>query len=95
MDVPQTLRQRIDQFAQTGKVFHIPEELFAENSWIQVMMGQGITPRERHPIPDLMDDSELNSLLEGIRKRVDGTLSRLPMHMDYLRCYCTMEPAEG
>jgi tryptophan halogenase len=41
MEVPETLAHRMDLFARTGRVFRKNEELFAENSWVQVMMGQG------------------------------------------------------
>lgn len=92
MEVPRTLRHRIDLFAETGRVFRIPNELFAENSWIQVMLGQGITPRQRHPSPDLMGDAELSRFLEGICQRVENTVSKLPAHMDYIRSYCAMKP---
>ena len=32
-------RQARDLFRETGRVFRMPNELFAENSWIQVMLG--------------------------------------------------------
>ncbi|HYC94385.1 MAG TPA: tryptophan halogenase family protein, partial [Sphingomicrobium sp.] len=38
MDIPDTLRHRIALFEETGRVFRAPNELFAENSWIQVML---------------------------------------------------------
>jgi tryptophan halogenase len=95
MDVPQTLRHRIDLFAETGRVFRIPNELFAENSWVQVMLGQGITPRQRHPSPDLMGDDELKHFLEDIRRHVANTVARLPAHMDYVRSYCPMKTTAG
>lgn len=88
MTVPADLRHRIDLFAETGRVFRIPNELFAENSWVQVMLGQGITPRQRHPAPDLMLDDELTHFLEAIRRQVEATVRRLPSHMDYIRSYC-------
>ena len=91
MDIPASLRHRIELFAETGRVFRIPNELFAENSWIQVMLGQGITPHQRHPAPDLMGDDELSHFLEGIRRHVDNTVARLPVHMDYIRSYCAMK----
>ncbi|HET6431975.1 tryptophan halogenase family protein [Dyella sp.] len=93
MELPPSLRHRIDLFAETGRVFRIPNELFAENSWVQVMLGQGLTPRQRHPAPDLMGDDELNHFLEGIRRHVESTVSRLPTHMDYIRSYCPMKDA--
>lgn len=91
MNVPPSLRHVIDLFAETGKVYNLTNQLFAENSWIQVMMGQGITPRHRHPAPDLMGDPELKRFLDAISGSVSNTVSRLPRHMDYIRSYCAME----
>ncbi len=41
MDIPASLAHRINLFRETGRVFRGPNELFGENSWIQVMLGQG------------------------------------------------------
>ena len=88
MEVPASLQHRIDMFRESGRVFRIPNELFAENSWIQVMLGQGITPSQHHHIADLMDDVELNGFLEEIRGRVERTLAQLPAHAEYVARYC-------
>ncbi|WP_285447037.1 tryptophan halogenase family protein [Xanthomonas sp. LMC-A-07] len=88
MDIPDSLRHRMELFRQSGRVFHQGNELFAENSWIQVMLGQGIVPRHHHPVADLMGDVELSQFLEGIRQRVEATLARLPPHAEFLRRYC-------
>ena len=88
MDIPESLRHRIELFRETGRVFRVPNELFAENSWIQVMLGQGITPHQRHPVTDLMGDAELAHFLDGIRTTVDKTLTQLPSHQMYVQRYC-------
>jgi tryptophan halogenase len=88
MDVPASLRHRIDLFRETGRVFRIPNELFAENSWIQVMLGQGIAPERYHPVADLMGDAELSGFLGDIRAQVDKTVAQLPTHQAYLQRYC-------
>lgn len=88
MVVPSTLARRIELFRETGRVFREGNELFAENSWIQVMMGQGILPKHYHPAADLMSDAELHDFLERIRVPIEQTVSRLPAHGDYLRDYC-------
>lgn len=88
MDVPDSLRHRIDLFRESGRVFRVPNELFAENSWIQVMLGQGISPRQHHPISELMGDQELASFLDGIRSGIDSTVRQLPSHQSYLEQYC-------
>jgi tryptophan halogenase len=92
MAVPPSLQHRIDLFRETGRVFRVPNELFAENSWIQVMLGQGIVPQQHHQSADLMGDVELRGFLDDIRARVDNTVAQLPAHQDYVSRYCG-EPA--
>jgi tryptophan halogenase len=88
MAVPAPLQHRIDMFQQTGRSFRVLNELFAENSWIQVMLGQGIMPDQHHPSADLMGTEELSGFLEGIRKHVERTVAQLPQHQAYVERYC-------
>jgi tryptophan halogenase len=88
MDIPASLQHRIDLFRETGRVFRVPNELFAENSWIQVMLGQGIMPQQHHQAADLMGDAELSRFLEDIRMTVNKTVSQLPKHQTYVEKYC-------
>jgi tryptophan halogenase len=88
MSVPAPLQHRIDMFQQTGRSFRVLNELFAENSWVQVMLGQGIMPDQHHPSADLMGDEELSGFLEGIRKHVERTVAQLPAHQAYVERYC-------
>jgi tryptophan halogenase len=91
MDIPESLRHRIDLFRETGRVFRVPNELFAENSWIQVMLGQGITPERYHQVVDMMSDKELSEFLNSIRSSVGKTLRQLPSHQVYIEQYCPAE----
>ena len=95
LDIPQSLRHKIRLFAETGRVFRHLNELFAENSWVQVMLGQGILPERHHPVADSMSDAELNDFLERIRTGVEHTVTRLPSHADYLREYCARPAAQA
>jgi tryptophan 7-halogenase len=95
MSIPASLRHRIELFRETGRVFHVPPELFAENSWIQVMMGQGIVPRQYHQSADLMGDEELAQFLGEIRGNVERLVRQLPPHMDYIRNYAPGVPPAG
>jgi tryptophan halogenase len=88
MEIPATLAHRIRLFRETGRVFRAPNELFQENSWIQVMLGQGIVPRHHHPVASVMSDAELGQFLGGIKAGVDRTVAKLPRHQAYMRQYC-------
>jgi tryptophan halogenase len=93
MPIPDTLEQKIELFRETGRVFRRNEELFAENSWVQVMMGQGIEPQSYHPIATKLRDDELDRLLKMIRGQVADTVTKLPEHHAYVARYCgAMEP---
>ena len=88
MTVPASLKHRIDLFRETGRVFRYPTELFAENSWIQVMLGQGIMPAQHDQTADLMGDEELAGFLGAIRDAVNRTVLQLPSHQMYMEKYC-------
>ena len=88
MPIPDSLEQKMELFRETGRVFRKNEELFVENSWVQVMMGQGIMPRAYHPIAAKLTDGELAQLLGNIREAVSRTASSLPAHGDYVAQYC-------
>jgi tryptophan halogenase len=95
MAIPDTLAQKIELFRETGRVFRKNDELFAENSWVQVMMGQGITPRAYHPIAAKLRDDELDRLLRTLRDNVARTAATLPAHADYVARYCGVTRADA
>ncbi len=92
MDIPDSLRHRIELFRQAGRVFKVPTELFGENSWIQVMLGQGLMPEQYHPIVNMMRDDELTRFLTGIHGAVDSFVSQLPTHQRFIDHYCRAAP---
>ncbi|MEO6224861.1 MAG: tryptophan halogenase family protein [Sphingomicrobium sp.] len=95
MPIPDTLEQKIELFRETGRVFRKNEELFVENSWVQVMMGQGIMPRSYHPIANKLSDADLAKLLSTIRDSVSRTVAGLPRHDSYVARYCGVQGADA
>jgi tryptophan halogenase len=61
--------------------------VFGENSWTQVMLGQGIRPERYHHIVDMMSDAELNDFLNKQRRQVEQMVKVLPKHQDFLSAY--------
>ncbi|HEY0954761.1 MAG TPA: tryptophan halogenase family protein [Roseateles sp.] len=88
MELPDTLRHRIELFRESARVFRPSDELFAENSWVQVMMGQGLIPRSYHPVADLMGRQELTTFLNDIHIRVARTVAGLSGHQAYVEQLC-------
>ncbi|NVK11813.1 MAG: tryptophan 7-halogenase [Gammaproteobacteria bacterium] len=88
MDIPDSLKHRLDLFKETGRVFKVPTELFGENSWIQVMLGQGLVPEQYHPVVDNLSDDELKSFLSSIDADVQRKVAQLPEHQRFIDHYC-------
>lgn len=95
MELPDTLRQRIALFEESGRFVTIPDDLFAENSWVQVMLGQGLNPADYHKIVDMMSEEELRGFLNGQRASVAKLASSLPAHAEFVSRYCGSGAAMG
>jgi tryptophan 7-halogenase len=95
MDIPDSLTHKIELFRETGRVFRKNEELFVENSWVQVMMGQGIMPQAYHPVATKLSDAELDHLLKGLQESVTKTVAGLPDHQAYVAQYCGAQEARA
>lgn len=91
MDIPESLTHRIELFKQTGRVFKVPGELFGENSWIQVMIGQGLIPEQYHPIVNMLSDDELVEFLGSINKSAYQLVGQLPEHQRFIDHYCKVK----
>jgi tryptophan halogenase len=61
--------------------------LFCENSWVQVMMGQGLMPGGYHNIADAMSDHQLKGFLAEIRSLVNQTVTSLSEHKAFIERY--------
>ncbi|WP_203291238.1 tryptophan halogenase family protein [Maricaulis parjimensis] len=88
LPIPDSLAHRIELFSRTGRIHCAGDELFRENSWLQVMLGQGLLPEFYHPIVDKMPRDELQRFLDQIRQSVSQTVAGLPLHEDYVSQYC-------
>lgn len=91
MAIPDSLQHRIDLFRETGRVFKAANDLFVENSWVQVMLGQGLYPKQYHSIADEMTDAELRKFLAGAEGAVARTVSQLPSHQAFIDHHCRAE----
>ena len=87
MAVPDSLRQRMDLFRQDAHVYFNHGELFNIDSWVAVMMGQGIMPQGYHPFARV-NDLELQRFLSSYRAQVAQMAEGLPSHADFVRQYC-------
>jgi len=84
MAVPDTLRRKLDNFAAFGRVFKEHDELFAEESWIQVLLGHGLIPQAYDPAVDLKSDDEAVRYLNDIATVIRKCVAVMPDHAEYV-----------
>ena len=88
MEIPDSLARRIEMFKESAHAYQDAGELFRVDSWIQVLLGQGIVPKHYHPLPRGMQDRELARVLHGLKASVAQSVARLPKHQDFINGYC-------
>jgi tryptophan halogenase len=92
MALPDSLKLRIDAWRDRAYVWINPGELFATTSWIHVLLGQGIMPKQHHPLPRELSDTDLRRLLDSIRGPIDRTVPQMPLQQVFIDRYCKAAP---
>jgi tryptophan halogenase len=88
MSVPDSLSHRLELFRESGLYFQGDRELFRTDSWLHVMMGQGIMPENYHWIFKTMSDEELVGHLTNTRKTIAEAVAKMPTHQEFVEQYC-------
>ena len=88
MEVPATLQRKIDLWMANARIFREDEELFAEESWIQVFLGQGMVPRGYDPMVRIKSDVQINQFLSNIRLVIGKCVDVMPSHGEYVAKTC-------
>ena len=88
MTIPDSLKARIALFEEAALAYQDAGDLFRVDSWLQVMLGQGVTPRTHHPMARIMPPADLARALGDIKRNIDDGVARLPQHQAFLDRYC-------
>lgn len=88
MDIPESLKHKLDLFQETGRVFLDDGDIFRVDSWTQVLLGQGMVPQQYHPITAEMSDAELAKFLSDLKAQVNNAVAQLPSHQQFINQHC-------
>jgi tryptophan halogenase len=86
--LPDTLAHRIELFRTRGKVARHDGQLFADASWVAVMLGQGVKPYHWDPLADALPLSELQAQSASLRTRLQQGIGRMPTHAEFIENNC-------
>ncbi|WP_017930210.1 tryptophan halogenase family protein [Robiginitomaculum antarcticum] len=91
MDIPDTLKERLDLYKENARLYRHDNELFNEVSWFAVMQGQGLVPRSHHPIVNALPDTILDTRMSQMEKVMQSCLKHMPRHQDFIDQNCKAE----
>lgn len=84
MEIPDSLAHKIELFRSKGRIVRYQDDLFTEDSWLAVMLGQGIVPAGYDRLVDRYPAEELFNHVRGLRDAMRKTAASLPSHAAFL-----------
>jgi tryptophan 7-halogenase len=84
IDVPPTLAEKIVLFREAGLFMREEDELFLDDSWGQVMIGQGIIPKGWSPLADNVPSEDVGPFLDSLANACRTKAQHLPTHGDFV-----------
>jgi len=93
MDAPDTLQRKMELFGANGRIFREDDELFTEESWVQVFLGQNVMPRSYDPMVELKAPDEIVRFMKDIEHVIAKCVAVMPTHEAYVEKFCAAQDA--
>jgi tryptophan halogenase len=84
MELPSTLLEKIELFREAGLFVREEDELFLDDSWGQVMIGQGIMPESWSPLADNVPGEDIGPFLGSLAASYRVKAEMLPTHRQFV-----------
>ena len=91
MKIPDSLAERLELFRESGYAYQTSDDLFSVDSWVFVMLGQRLMPRQYHHMAAMLGEQRTRKALENLKRTYAQLVSGMPMHKEFLRQYCPAE----
>jgi tryptophan halogenase len=89
LQIPDTLRAKIELFRRCGRIAMLDDEHFGEDSWLALFLGQNLEPQDYDPLADVLDEGEVKDALSRMRSMIVEGVETLPTHANYIEKYCS------
>ena len=85
MEVPDTLRSKMELWQRSARVEKYTQGLFFEPSWVAVYMGQGVVPDGWDQRVDRYKVDELEGATRRMLAQVGSAVDAMPDHAEFIR----------
>ena len=83
-----SLAQRMALFRDDAYAYQEANDLFRVDSWVQVLIGQGLVPASYHRLAKMMGPDDLRGALGALKASIGNAVARMPSHQEFLAQYC-------
>jgi tryptophan 7-halogenase len=84
VEIPATLAEKFALFEEAGHFVREDDELFLDDSWAQVMIGQGIMPQAWSPLADNVPGQDVGPFLKSLALSYSTKAQALPTHAEFV-----------
>ena len=88
MPLPHSLKHKIELFRARAGAPEYQYGLFSRDSWLSVLFGQGLEPRNYDPLAENFDLDLVESKCVDFVSRVHSAVAAMPSHRDFIATYC-------
>jgi tryptophan halogenase len=88
MDIPDTLGRKLAQFRRNAQFITDRHDLFQDNNWLAVYIGQLVWPEGYDARADARDPHEVLQQLRALRELFSAAASSMPSHRQFIERYC-------
>jgi tryptophan halogenase len=80
MEPPDSLAHTLALFTERGRLPYYEEETFSRDSWLAVLLGQGLVPRRTDPLADIVPADEAVRQIASYRDAVRAFVGAQPRY---------------
>jgi tryptophan halogenase len=88
MPIPDSLAHKLALFRARGALPNYQYGLFARDSWLSVLVGQGVMPEGHDRLADSYDLAAVTAKLDDFAGRIARGVKAMPSHGDFIADYC-------
>jgi tryptophan halogenase len=93
MEVPDSLRRKMELFRHSGIIEAYKDGLFTPPSWLSVFVGQGMRPEHYNPLADAMPLERMLTDLDELRTEIRDRVDEMPKHASFIAKYANAQAA--
>ncbi len=92
IELPESLKERLELFGSYGRIVVDKDELFTVQSWLYLLIGQDVQPSGYDPLAERLSAQAAQRALDEIRGVVARCAENMPSHQDFIAQHCAAPP---